>query len=120
MRNKALGYLMFLKQKRNGSIKGQGCADGRPQRLYKSKSETSSPTAVTESVFITGLVDTQENRDMPMVDIPGAFLQTTESNNTLIKLQGGIFKIMLKINPSWKELIVLEGKNRTPTIFSSP
>lgn len=53
IRDKALGYLMFLKQKRNGDIKGRGCADGRPQRLYKSKSETSSPTATTESVFIT-------------------------------------------------------------------
>ena len=25
----SLGYLMFLKQKRSGQIKGQGCADGR-------------------------------------------------------------------------------------------
>ena len=24
----ALQYLMFLKQKRNGTIKGRGCADG--------------------------------------------------------------------------------------------
>ena len=27
----ALGYLMFLKRKRNGKIKARGCADGRPQ-----------------------------------------------------------------------------------------
>ena len=31
----ALKYLMFLKQKRCGKIKGRGCADGRKQRLYK-------------------------------------------------------------------------------------
>jgi hypothetical protein len=36
--------LMFLKQKRCGKIKGRGCADGRPQRLYKTKEETSAPT----------------------------------------------------------------------------
>ena len=30
----ALGYLMFLKRKRNGKMKGRGCADGRPQREY--------------------------------------------------------------------------------------
>ena len=30
-KNKALGYLMFLKQKRCGCIKGRGCADGRKQ-----------------------------------------------------------------------------------------
>ena len=34
-KKKALGYLMFLKEKRNGDIKGRGCADGRPQRLFK-------------------------------------------------------------------------------------
>lgn len=37
IRGKALGYLMFMKQKRNGNIKGRDCADGRSQRLYKSK-----------------------------------------------------------------------------------
>jgi hypothetical protein len=31
-RSKALNYLMFLKQKRDGAIKGRECADGRKQR----------------------------------------------------------------------------------------
>jgi hypothetical protein len=39
----ALRYLMFLKEKRCGRIKGCGCADGRKQRLYKSKDETRAP-----------------------------------------------------------------------------
>ena len=30
----ALQYLMFLKEKRNGTVKGRGCADGREQRVY--------------------------------------------------------------------------------------
>jgi hypothetical protein len=30
----ALAYLMFLKRKRCGKIKGRGCADGRKQRKY--------------------------------------------------------------------------------------
>ena len=33
----ALRYLMFLKQKRCGKIKGRGCADRRKQKLYKTK-----------------------------------------------------------------------------------
>ena len=118
MKNKALGYLIFLKEKRNGDIKGRGCADGRPQRLFKSKEETSSPTAITESIFITGLIDAQENRDVAIVDIPGAFLQTNASSNTIIKLQGAIVKIMLKINPEWRKYVIYEGKNSTPTIYS--
>ena len=34
---KALAYLMFLKMKTNGEIKARGCADGRPQRVCKTK-----------------------------------------------------------------------------------
>ena len=85
IRKKTFGYLMFLKQKRSGSIKGRGCADGGPQRVYKSKAETSSPTAAIELVFITGLIDAQERRDVAVVDIPGVFLQTAANSNTIIK-----------------------------------
>ena len=109
---------MFLKKKRNGDIKGRGCAGGRPQRLYKTKEETSSPTAATESIFITLLLDAQEGRDVTVVDIPGAFLQTMASGNTIIKLQGAMVKMMLKVNLSWNEYVVLEGRKQVPTIYS--
>ena len=33
-RSEALGYLMFLKWKRCGKVKGRGCADGRKQSIY--------------------------------------------------------------------------------------
>ena len=49
----ALKYLMFLKQKENGTIKGRGCADGRSQRAYIDKSSGSSPTVGTEYVLLT-------------------------------------------------------------------
>ena len=118
VRKRALGYLMFLKEKRNGDIKGRGCADGRKQRLYKSKYETASPTAFIESIFITALIDAQEKRDVAHVDIPGAFLQIDASDGTIIKLQGSIVHIMLKIDPTWKQHVVYEGRKRVPTIYS--
>ena len=37
-----LDYLMFLKRKRFGKINARGCADGRPQREYITKLESSS------------------------------------------------------------------------------
>ena len=36
-RSAALKYLMFLKMKRDRSIKGYSCADGQIQRRYTSK-----------------------------------------------------------------------------------
>ena len=44
IRKQALGYLVFLKRKRSGKIKGRGCADGQHQREYITKEESSSPT----------------------------------------------------------------------------
>eukprot|EP00957_Ditylum_brightwellii_P002238 172089-Ditylum_brightwellii.AAC.1 len=65
----ALRYLMFLKKKRAGEVKGRGCADGRKQRLYKSKEEMHAPMVLTEVMFITTIFD------VAIVDIPGAFMQ---------------------------------------------
>ena len=55
-----------------------------------------TPTASTESVFIAGMIDAKENRDVAVVVIPGAFLQISASDDTIIKLQGAIVKVLLK------------------------
>ena len=74
-KKKALQYLMFLKEKRSGKIKGRGCADGRKQRLYKSKEETSLPTISLEALLITCIIDAMERRCVATCDIPSAFMQ---------------------------------------------
>jgi hypothetical protein len=75
-RARALKYLMHLKEKKDGDIKGQGCADGRPQRLYTPKNKTSLPTASLAGLILTCIIDAYKNRDVATVDLPGAFLQT--------------------------------------------
>ena len=97
-KRKTLAYLMFLKVKTSGEIKARGCANGRPQQVYKTREETSSPTAAVESIFITSVMAAKENRDVATVDIPGAFLQTEASDETCIKLQGAIVESIFKIN----------------------
>ena len=74
-RREALGYLMFLKQKRSGKIKARGCADGRPQRAYIPQEDARAPTVSTEAVFMTAVIDAMENRTVAVVDIPEAFMQ---------------------------------------------
>jgi len=61
-KQQALQYLMYLKEKRCGKIKARGCADGRKQRLYKTKEETSAPTMSTEALFLSTAIDTHERR----------------------------------------------------------
>ena len=78
-RKEALAYLMFLTRKRCGKIKGRGCADGQKQRAYIAKEESTAPTVSTEAVFLTAVIDALENRDITVLDVPGAFMQADMS-----------------------------------------
>ena len=97
---------MFLKKKRNRDIKERGYADGWPQHLYKSKEETSPPTACIKSIFITAVMEVDKERDVAVVDVPGMFLKTKASDGSIIKLQGAVVDALLKINPIWKNYVV--------------
>lgn len=98
----ALKYLMYLKEKSYGILKGQGCADGRPQRLYTTKTEASSPTTSLAGLIITCVIDAYEGRDVTTVDIPGAFLQTRMPANEKevhVVLDGQMAELLAKISP---------------------
>lgn len=114
-RGEALRYLMFLKQKRDGSIKGRGCADGRKQREHAAKHEVSSPTISTEAVFIIVSIAAKERRDVATVDIPGAFLQTDldEDEKILIRFEGRMAELLAMIDPKlYRQHIAIErGKS---------
>ena len=73
MMKMSLAYLMFLKRKRVGQCKARGCDDGRPQREYITKLESSSPCVKTHALFLSCIVDAFENRCVVVADIPAAF-----------------------------------------------
>ena len=101
-RKKALKYLMYLKEKRDGKIKGRGCADGRSQRLYTTKIESSSPTASLAGLMLSCMIDAYEERDVATVDIPGAFLQTKmpdDEEDVHVVLDGRMAELLAKISP---------------------
>ena len=75
IRKQALGYLMFLKQKRSWKMKGSGCADCRPQQEYITKEESILPTVSLYALMGSFLMDAMDSRKVMTVDIPGAFLQ---------------------------------------------
>ena len=98
-RKAALQYLMFLKEKRNGTIKGCGCADDRKQREYINKEEASSPTVAVESVMISCTIDAKERRDVATIYIPGAFMQADMEDIVHMKLEGTMAELLVKIDP---------------------
>lgn len=105
-----LHYLMYLKQKRCGKIKARGCADGRKQRLWKTKEETTSPTVRTESVFLSAIIDAYENRNVITCDIPGAFMQADIDEVVHVKFEGEIAELLMKIDEKlYKPFSTLEN-----------
>ena len=55
---------MFLKEKRDGKIKGRTVAGGNKQRDYISKEDASSPTVATESVLLSCIIDAEEEMSL--------------------------------------------------------
>jgi hypothetical protein len=93
---------MFLKQKHDVKIKGRTVAGGNKQRDYISKEDASSPTAATEAVLLSCIIDAEEGSDIAMVDIPNAFVQTRVENEkdvTFIKICGVLVDILAEIAP---------------------
>jgi hypothetical protein len=93
---------MFLKQKRDGKIKARTVAGGNKQRDFISKEDSSSPTVATEAVLLTCIIDAEEGRDVAVIDIPNAFIQTRvkeKKDMALIKIRGLLVDVLLEIAP---------------------
>ena len=73
-RQKALRFLMFIKEKWDGTVKARGCADGRPQQQHSDKEEVSSPIMSLEAIMMSCCIDTKEGRYVVVIDIPEALL----------------------------------------------
>jgi Reverse transcriptase (RNA-dependent DNA polymerase) len=109
----ALEYLMFLKKKRCGRIKGRGCANGRKQREYTSKEDASSPTVSIEALMLSCVIDATEKRDVATVDIPGAFMQADMDELVHMRLEGTMAELLVKLDPKLyrKYVQTINGKS---------
>ena len=77
--------LIFLTEKRDGRVEARACANGSTQRSYIPKDDVSSPTAATESILITGVIEATEKRDVMRLDIPNDFVQTQIPQGKLMR-----------------------------------
>ena len=66
----------FLKDKRYGEIKSRYVAGGKKQHDYISKEDANSPMVVTDVVLFSCIIDAEEERDVAVINIPNAFIQT--------------------------------------------
>ena len=100
---------MFLKRKRSGKMKGRGCADGRPQRDYITKEESSSPTVPLYALMGSCVMDAVDDRKIITVEIPGAFLQgdcSQDEHPGYIIFEGIMVEMICQIDPSYHKNVI--------------
>ena len=90
---------MFLKEKWTSVIKGWGCANGQPQRLYTGKAESASSTILMESVLLTAVIEAQECQAVYMADIPGAFMQGDQDEVIHMVLHSTLATMLVECDP---------------------
>jgi hypothetical protein len=95
---------IFVEEKRDGTIKARKVIGGNKQRDYITKQDVSSPTVTAEAVMLTCVIDAQENRDVAVVDIPNAFVQTVVSDEdaehrVMVHIRGPLEDILVSMAP---------------------
>ena len=113
-RKRAMESLMFLVEKRDKIIKARTVANGSTQRPYTPKEEAASPTAATDSIFVTATVDAKQNRDVMTLDIPNAFVQTEVpyekgDEKIIMKIRGRLVDMLFEISSEYKDYVVYEN-----------
>ena len=102
-----------MTEKRDGAIKARQVADGSKQRTYDGydKKDRASPTVLTESVFLTGVIDARERRAQAIIDVANAFLQAKNDKTILMLLRGKLAEMMARIDPAlYRQYITYSAK----------
>ena len=91
---------MFLKEKRDKSVKARMCANRRRQRGDWKKQDTTLPTVLLEVVFITAVIEAHKEHNVACFDIPGAFLHANLDKNITMFFNGRLAKLIVKVAPN--------------------
>jgi hypothetical protein len=110
---------MFLKEKRDGFLKERTVAGGNKQRDYISKEDASLPTVATEAVLLSCIINAEEGRDVAVINIPNAFIQTRveDKGDMAIKIRGVLVDILVQIAPDVYKSYVTTDKKGTKQLL---
>ena len=117
-KKRALESLIFITEKRDGTIKARHCANGSTQRAYMDREDVSSPTVSTDSTMLTSVIEAMEGRDVATCDIPNAFIQTdveevdTEGNRTIMLIRGVLVDILCEMDPVYQDFVIHHGNSK--------
>jgi hypothetical protein len=104
----------------NPSREGLWLAGENKQWDYISKEDASLPTFTTEAVLLLCIINAEEQRDVTIIDIPNAFIQTwveDKEDMAIIKICGVLMDILIQIAPNvYKSYITTDKKGMKPLL----
>ena len=101
-KKKAIASLIFLTEKIDGTIKARQCADCQTQRGYIKKEVT------TGAVFLTCIADAKEEREVAVVNLPGAFLHVDNEDDVVMFMRGTLAELMVMVAPQTVKSLSLQ------------
>ena len=96
-RLQALTTVVFLKEKRDGSLKTRACVNGLPQRKIWSKDDAASPTPHLESVLLSAGIAAWERRMVRCFDVLSAFPTTDTDEEVIMVLKGDLADLLVQL-----------------------
>ena len=76
--------------------------EGNKQQDYIMKEDVSSPMVSAKAVMLTCMINALDNQDIPVINIPNAFVQTVvkdEAHHVVIHIRGPLVDILVSIAP---------------------
>jgi hypothetical protein len=110
--------LMFLGEKRDGTVKGRMVYNRKPTREWLSREDSASPIAALKSIMLTAVIDAHEERDLMTWDIPNAFIEALmpevkdRDERVMMKITGVLVDMLVRLNPElYGPYVVYERKS---------
>ena len=71
------------------------------KRFYEGyeKSDGSSPTARTDTVIMAGVIDAHEGRNIAIIDVENAFLESDNEQRIIMAIHGKTAELLVRLNP---------------------
>ena len=112
---------MFIVEKRDGRIKARKCAVGSKQRTFEgyNKADWASPTVSTDGVLITSAIEAHEGRHIATCDLPNAYLNTDNNEETIMLLKGELAELMVQVDPKLYQKYVTTSKKGEAMLMSA-
>jgi hypothetical protein len=111
-----LRAVKLIKEKWDGILKGQTCANSRRQRTVYNKAQTTSLTVSSDGLIVSVIEEAYEDRDVGTANIARAYLKADMDDFVVIKLTGKAVRILCKMNPAHKANVVNE--NGVDTLYA--